>query len=43
MRNELHQTGAMPCMELFTLDEFNNTISDLGLSDSIKTYVTETN
>ena len=35
INNQCQLRGAMPCMELFTLDEFKATISELGLNDSV--------
>jgi len=36
MRDELNLKGAMPCMEMFSLDDFKTTIQELGLDESVK-------
>lgn len=36
-RGELDRRGAMPCLDLFTLDEFRAEVADLDIADTIET------
>jgi hypothetical protein len=36
-RGELHRLGAVPCLDLFTLDEFRAEVADLDIADKTQT------